>query len=280
MLLQMANWPFDHNKRWNIDYDEKESFKQFQYRMRLCLIDLEMSQAEAAVYNFLIGSQVANADYFASERLSSLFSSDIGIVEFITRLQTTFELYEMRGDSAAWEKLCEAVELCLPLSRNLNVGFRKSENKAVLYPIGIELLDQEVVNQTLSWLDGYPRVSEPFSAALRLYADAEKDKQRNLLDNLRFAIEQLLKEILHNSKSLENQQRELNSWLRDKEVHQQVVNLYNQLLFGQFRQYQNDAVKHAGEYKEQDIEFMIYLASTFMRLLLQLEQSQEAPQKS
>lgn len=142
----------------------------------------------------------------------------------------------------------------------------------------VELLDDEVVNQTLAWLDDHPKVSEPFATALRLYADGEKDKQRNLLDNLRFAIEQLLKDILNNRRSLENQQKELGAWLQDREVHQQVINLYNQLLFGPFRQYQNDAVKHAGDYKEQDIEFMIYLASTFMRLLLRLEQSQEVLQ--
>lgn len=125
----MANWLFDHNKRWNIDYGEEESFEKLKYRIRACLTGLKISHQEAAVYNFLIGAYVLSESRTASTSLSSLFPSEIGIVEFVTRLQAAFELYEMRGDSAAWKKLCEAVELCLSLSKNLNVGFRKSEKK-------------------------------------------------------------------------------------------------------------------------------------------------------
>jgi hypothetical protein len=48
--------------------------------------------------------------------------------------------------------------------------------------------------------------------------------------------------------------------------------MYKGLLFGPYKQFQNDAVKHEEEFAENDIEFMIYLTGTFMRLLLQLEQ--------
>jgi hypothetical protein len=41
-------------------------------------------------------------------------------------------------------------------------------------------------------------------------------------------------------------------------------------VFGEYRLYQNDAVKHGEAFSEKEIEFMIYLTGTFMRLLLQL----------
>ena len=56
-------------------------------------------------------------------------------------------------------------------------------------------------------------------------------------------------------------------------VHQQTVNMYRQLLFGQYAQYHNDAVKHAAKYAEDEVKFMIYLTDTFMSLLLQLHRS-------
>ncbi len=157
----------------------------------------------------------------------------------------------------------------------------KTQLGVTVYPSGAELLDDRVVNQTLSWLADHPKILEPFETALRLYMEGDQSKQRNLLDNLRYSIEQLLKEVLNNDKALENQKNELLTWLQGKAVHQQVINLYHQLLFGPFRQYQNDAVKHAGEYQAQDVEFMIYLAGTFMRLLLQLEKdAHKAPADS
>ena len=96
-------------------------------------------------------------------------------------------------------------------------------------------------------------------------------RYRNLLDELRFALEQLLKNVLANSKSLENQKPFILAWLKERGAHQQTINMFQTLLDG-YSRYQNVAVKHGEQYEEGDIEFMIYLTGTFMRLLLQLEQ--------
>ncbi len=268
----MANWPFDHYKRWNIEYSEEESFQQFKYRMNVYLGEFKISSSEANLYNFLIGSQIADDIY--GTIFPHLFRSDLGPTEYANRVQALFELHGRLENTEKWETLAKAVDTCLDYSPDIGIGFHRGEKTAILYPKGAELLDDEIVNRTLLWLNEHPKVLQPYETALKLYMEQDENKRRNLLDNLRFAIEQLLKEILQNNKSLENQQKELGLWLKGRSVHQQVINLYNQLLFGPFRQYQNDAVKHAGEYRDQDIEFMIYLAGTFMRLLLQLEKSQ------
>ena len=88
------------------------------------------------------------------------------------------------------------------------------------------------------------------------------------LDNLRFALEQLLKKILSNQKSLENQKSPLGSWLKEKGLHSQVINSY-QTLLKEYQNYQNDAVKHNENYSFDEVEFMIYLTGNFMRLLIQ-----------
>ncbi len=90
-----------------------------------------------------------------------------------------------------------------------------------------------------------------------------------MLDNLRFALEQLLKNILSNRKSLENQKTYLLPWLRKKGLHTQVVNLYEKLL-KTYQDYQNNAVKHNEDFSLDEVEYMIYLTGNFMRLLIQL----------
>jgi ubiquinone biosynthesis protein UbiJ len=100
---------------------------------------------------------------------------------------------------------------------------------------------------------------------------------RNILDDLRFSLEQLLKSLLRNDKSLENQKDILGAWLKGKGVHVQIRSLYAHLA-NCFSQYQNNAVKHAEDYSETEVEFMIYLTGTLMRLLLELEQTSSAPE--
>lgn len=141
--------------------------------------------------------------------------------------------------------------------------------KITIYPNGDPLLDQEVVNYSLSKLEEYPNSAKYFEKALRIYQSSDEDNYRELLDNLRFSLEQFLKEVLKNKKSLENQNSFILPWLKDRGIHKQTVNLYNTLL-NQYCSYQNDAVKHNENFSVDEIEFMIYLTGNFMRLILTL----------
>lgn len=57
--------------------------------------------------------------------------------------------------------------------------------------------------------------------------------------------------------------------MKSKGLHAHVTGMYHDLLFSHFTLYQNDAVKHGEKYSSPEIEFMIYLTGTFMRLLIQ-----------
>jgi hypothetical protein len=163
------------------------------------------------------------------------------------------------------------------LRNSSGVKFRlgKTKDSAIVYPIGADFLDKEIINRDLLWLMAYPQVLAPFENALKSYTKADKDSRRNIQDDLRLALEELLKAVLNNEKGLENQKDYLLPWLKKKGVDTYIINLYQHLLFVHFKDYQNRSVKHKSkdDYSEEEVEFMIYLTGTFMRLLLQLEKS-------
>jgi hypothetical protein len=133
-----------------------------------------------------------------------------------------------------------------------------------------------LIADNLEWLAQHPEALKNFQGALSIYLSKDVNKYRNLLDNLRFAVEQLLKDVLQNQKSLENQKDTLLPWMKSRGLHAHVTGMYHDLLFKHFALYQNDAVKHGEKYSPQEIEFMIYLTGTFMRLLIQASK-QPAP---
>ncbi|HET7230006.1 MAG TPA: hypothetical protein VFJ16_08400 [Longimicrobium sp.] len=127
-----------------------------------------------------------------------------------------------------------------------------------------------MVDAPLEWLSAHPKVASNFEEALKIVLAKDEGKYRNAMDNLRWALEQLLKSVLGDRKPIEKQSDVLLPWLKGKGFHQQVVNMYLDLL-KRFTQYQNDAVKHGDEWKEAELEFVIYLTGAFMRLILQAE---------
>ena len=155
------------------------------------------------------------------------------------------------------------------LSPNIIANIVMGAEGPTLYPGGAKVLDDALIADNLQWLVQYPLALRNFREALSIFLSKDSNKYRNLLDNLRFAVEQLLRDVLGNQKSLENQKDVLLPWMKAKGLHANVTGMYNDLLFKHFAIYQNDAVKHGEKYSLQEVEFMIYLTGTFMRLLIQ-----------
>jgi len=162
----------------------------------------------------------------------------------------------------------------LQAAPSVGIKLVRRGSAVTLYPAGAVLLDEKLVDDVLEWLTPHSVVQKRFQEALSLYLSGNSEQHRNILDELRFALEQLLKTLLNNQKSLENQKVTLLRWLGDRGLHQQVTNMFDTLLT-QYAQYQNQAVKHNEQHSPNEIEFMIYLTGTCMRLLLQLEEDAE-----
>jgi len=157
----------------------------------------------------------------------------------------------------------------LVFSNALNFRASIQKNRFQLMPKGAKILDEQIVNQDLLWLEKHPISLEFFKKSLESYLMKEQGFVRNTLDNLRYSLEQLLKDILKNKKSLENNKIAMLSWLKVKGVHVHIRNMVETLL-SRYGDYMND-VKHGEDYSTHDVEFMIYQTGIFMRLLLQTD---------
>ena len=173
-------------------------------------------------------------------------------------------------DSRSLVPLERAVRKALEISPGIPITFRCQGREITFRPDGDRFLDKGVVDHVILSLAGHPSVSKHFHEALKICASGETARYRNALDNLRFALETLLKKVLCNTKSLENQKPVLLPWLKERGLHQQVINMYESLLFGPYSVYQNDAVKHNETFSPIEVELIIYLTGAFMRLLLDL----------
>jgi hypothetical protein len=270
----------NHYKRWNIDFNADHAFIQLKNRVIGTLTEyfpgrpsLDRKFAYFYGYEIEVDWREDRFSDFSDSYLYEIIRDIADVKELATALQ--FLLIALELDNYPnLSNLSDAILLAIDISPGAGIRAKKhqsSVNSLIFYPAGAKLLDQGTVNDVLDWLKNYPKVAKPFEQALKIYLDGDTAQYRSLLDNLRFALEQLLKEVLGNKKSLETQKKEeVLTWLGQQGIHKQVINLYHQLLFGEYRIYHNDAVKHNEAFSENEIEFMIYLTGTFMRLLLQL----------
>ncbi|HEY9697033.1 MAG TPA: hypothetical protein V6D10_07205 [Trichocoleus sp.] len=272
----------NHYKRWNIQVDEQKAFGKFKNRVLNCvgLILKEPYRSKCAPYFAdLYGSryELNSIETTLRELNNSFATSCIGqaiaqaenLPELATALQFMFMTLEQNGPHLLGP-IAASIQTAIDISPFIDLKIVKQGNSVIFYPSGAKLMDEGVVNDVLEWLEGYPKVSKHFQQALEIYWKKDKSKYRNLLDNLRLAIELLLKDVLNNKKPLEKQKEDLLKWLAGKGIHKQIINSYEKLLFGTYVQYQNDAVKHNEAFSEDEVEFIIYLTGTFMRLVLQL----------
>jgi hypothetical protein len=160
------------------------------------------------------------------------------------------------------------LKIAIDASPEIAVRIVLQNQSATLYPMGARLLDEAVIEDTLAWLDQYPEAAKGFGVALKLYSRKDPAQYRNLLDNLRISMEQMLRAVLNNTRSIENQKDEFLKWLKAHDAHSQIANIYHDLLFGKFTQYQNDAVKHnEDKYTLAEVEFVLYLTGTLLRFI-------------
>lgn len=214
---------------------------------------------------------------FVGQSADGFFTSalyfKINGAETVTDLMHSVQCLLWALHKARPAELAEAVSSLnsvFEMSPNVLAHISKTAEGPALYPGGAKILDDALIADNLEWLDGHPAALKSFREALSILLSKDTNKYRNLLDNLRFAVEQLLRNVLQNQKSLENQKEPLLQWMKSEGLHSNVVGMYHDLLFKHFAIYQNDAVKHGERYSVQEIEFMIYLTGTFMRLLLQI----------
>lgn len=131
-------------------------------------------------------------------------------------------------------------------------------------------INEILISETRHWLEAYPRVLEAYNSALQKYDG--RIFHRNLLDDLRLALELLLKEIFDNSKPLEKQIADVGVFIKEGGGSKEFSNMFQKLV-DYFTHYQNSYVKHNSAVIEHEIEFVFEITSSFMKHLVRLSSS-------
>lgn len=91
---------------------------------------------------------------------------------------------------------------------------------------------------------------------------------RNTLDDMRLSLELLVKDILHNDKSLENQISGIGNMLKTSGYSAELRDMV-QPFIRYYTMYQNNHVKHKDEVKSDEVGFIIDITNAMMKLLIQ-----------
>ncbi len=127
-----------------------------------------------------------------------------------------------------------------------------------------------LIEETKHWLDGYPPSLVLYERALQKYE--LQTHERNLLDDLRLALELLLKSLFSNEKSLENQFFLIGQFIKEKKGSTEFANMFVKLL-DYYSKYQNNYIKHDDAVISEEIEFVMEITSSFMKHLVRLARS-------
>lgn len=130
-----------------------------------------------------------------------------------------------------------------------------------------KLASTELVVKTKHWLSKYPAALEQYSSALTKYEGGIFE--RNTLDDMRLSFELLVKELLSNEKSLENQIAGLGQMLKEHSASVELRNMVIQII-KYYTDFQNNHVKHNDKVNEDEIEYVIELTSVVMKYLIKM----------
>lgn len=128
-------------------------------------------------------------------------------------------------------------------------------------------INETLIEQTRHWLDDHPEVLSLYNEALAKYGHGGFN--RNLLDDLRLALEKLLRAVLGNHKSLENQLQFLGTYIKDRDGSKELANMFVRLI-DYYATYHNTYVKHDDAVIDEEIEFIFEMTSSFMKHLIRL----------
>lgn len=256
-------------RRWGVTVSDTALFTQFKARFSVIYrAAIRASEFDADVIKRLLF--LIRGDGLFNASLREPFDSAPNMEEFVIRLQQVFWVLEDYPEDAV--RVYRVLKEALDLSPGVDLEIVRRGNKYTLYAAGAKELDAALVDQPLEWLDRYPVVAELFEESLRIILSREASRYKHAVDNLRKAVEELLKILFDNKKSIEKQKPALLTWLASHGVHKESVNMYADWL-SRFALFQNDAVKHGSwNWTAEELEYVVYQTGVFIRLMLRLEQ--------
>jgi hypothetical protein len=126
-------------------------------------------------------------------------------------------------------------------------------------------LNSDLLKDNFIGLRDFPEAAKLYQSALTKLNEGKNE--RNLLDDLRLSLEILLKKLLNNTKSIENQNDEIGRFLKNKVISIEVRNMFITLL-DYYAKYQNNYVKHNDLVNQSEIDLIVNLTCAFINFLI------------
>jgi len=128
-----------------------------------------------------------------------------------------------------------------------------------------KISETELIQTTKHWLSGHPTAMKQYESALSKYEGGIFE--RNTLDDIRLSFELLVKDLLGNEKSLENQIGGICGILDKCGTSVELKNMVQKII-DYYTKFQNNHVKHDDAVNENEIEYVIELTSVIMKFLI------------
>ena len=130
-----------------------------------------------------------------------------------------------------------------------------------------KISETELIQKTKHWLSGHPQSLTQYESALSKYESGIFE--RNTLDDMRLSFELLVKDLLKNGKSLENQISGIGEMLKNAGASVELRNMVQQVI-KYYTDFQNNHVKHNDAVNSNEIEYIIELTSVVMKFLIKI----------
>ncbi|RKQ13338.1 hypothetical protein [Ureibacillus endophyticus] len=128
-----------------------------------------------------------------------------------------------------------------------------------------KIVDAEVIAETYHWLKDYPKAFEKYNDGLTKFE--ANLFERNAIDDMRLSLELVVKSLLGNEKSLENQLPEIGARLKEQGISSEIRNMYVKVL-EYYTKYQNAYIKHDDRVNKNEMEYIIEITSLMMKFLI------------
>lgn len=154
-------------------------------------------------------------------------------------------------------------------SKDLDNSFEKV--KILLYRNFNQYVKKDKLELDINYFE-VKELLNNFPKAKKVYDDAVNQYklgvfERNTIDNLRLTLELIVKQLLSNEKSLENNEKDIYKILESKKCSKEFINMFNKLL-DYYIKYNNDNVKHDLNINKNEIEFIFEITYSFIKILV------------
>jgi len=267
------------NKRWDIaSTDSYEvAFNKFKTRILNIFEDIDSHITDESVTEFCQYYGIREVwregsfDRLWSSNIIERLKAEENEKEFYRLIEVIFALHITQtagfhggvvySRGILYQKIVDAVNLS-----DINLAITARDDEVILYPKGEKLLDNEIINNVLSFLN--IESNKHFEDALKFYQLKNFIKSA---ESLRRSLEEFLRYKLDNKKGLSANILEIQTKIKSDGRDAQIRNIIGSV-FAYLDKYFDENSKHNdGDIDEIENEFLIYQIGLLLRYIYRLK---------